>query len=543
MELRDYLRIFSAHWVGIVLLTILGVAVAFGYSSLQPRVYTASTSGYVSASKTGSDTGSSLIGNQLAQEKVTSYVDIGGWRSVAQSALDELGLTASPEQLVARVNVSNPLNTVIIRVSANGSTPEEARDLAEAWLRGMASEIDNIEGDGTPGSAAITLIPGEAAALPTAPSSPNTQLNLALGGLAGLALGIAYALTRNVLDRRVRNPRDIEQETGVSVVGALPLDKQLADARTLLTFDGPGHTQNSVAVTEALRELRTNLQFMDVDNPPKVIIVTSPLPGDGKSTTAANLAVGLAAAGEPVVLIDADLRRPVIADIFDLPVGAGLTDVLAGRVEFLDVAHTPDPAGSLVVLTAGRIPPNPSEVLGSKRMRELLTQLSSTATIIVDSPPTIPVTDAAVLSTAADGVLLVVSAGKTTYDMMHKALENIAKTNGRVLGVVLNKVPRRGSGAAYYGYQYKGAYGAESERIPQSASEPAPQVASEPAPQVTRERPPQVTRERPSPAPVEAPVAPAIRSSAPETSLSRRHRRATADESGASLGEQGGSAR
>ena len=457
MELRDYLRILRAHWLGIVALTVLGAAVAFGWSALQPRVYTASASGIVQATGLGTDVGSALVGNQLASSKVSSYVDIGGWRSVAEHAIDELGLDTTPQALVGHVSVSNPLDTVIINVSANAATPEAARDLAEAWIDGMVAEINNLETGSPDTPGAVTLVAGQSAALPSSPSSPNTRLNVALGTLIGLALGVGYAVIRHVLDRRVRHPRDIERETGVSVMGTIPLDKQLTDRRRLFAFDAP-ERQGSTPVTEAMRELRTNLQFMDVDNPPRIIVVSSPLPGDGKSTTAANLALSLAAAGQPTVLVDADLRRPTVGTVFGLPDGAGLTDVLAARAQIGDVAHRPDPSGNLVVLTAGRIPPNPTEELGSQRMRDLLAELGRTATVIVDSPPAIPVTDAAVLSTAADGVVLVVSAGRTTYEMMHKAIENIHKANGRTLGVVLNKVPLRGSDAAAYGYQYRGAY-------------------------------------------------------------------------------------
>ena len=164
---------------------------------------------------------------------------------------------------------------------------------------------------------------------------------------------------------------------------------------------------------------------------------------DGKSTTAANLAVSLAAAGEPVILIDADLRRPVISTLFGLPDGAGLTDVIAGRASVDEVSHRIDE--NLLVIGAGRIPPNPSELLGSLRMRELVGHLSSSALVIIDTPPLLPVTDAAILATRADGALIVTSAGRTTYDMLQKALENLEKANARALGVVLNKVPRRGA--------------------------------------------------------------------------------------------------
>ena len=266
---------------------------------LQPRVYTASASGIVQAKNDGTDMGSALVGDQLAQAKVSSYVDIGGWRSVAERAIDSLGLDTTPQQLVTQVDVSNPLNTSIINVTARASSPESARDLAEAWVDGMVAEINTLEGGSPTQTGAVTLVAGQAAALPSSPSSPNTRLNIALGVLVGLALGIGYAVVRHVLDRRVRHPRDIERETGIAVVGTIPIDKQLADSRRLTNFIGSHQSETSSPLSEALRELRTNLQFMDVDNPPRIIVVTSPLPGDGKSTTAANLARGLAAGADP----------------------------------------------------------------------------------------------------------------------------------------------------------------------------------------------------------------------------------------------------
>ncbi|MFE5407290.1 polysaccharide biosynthesis tyrosine autokinase [Microbacterium sp. NPDC056569] len=460
MELRDYLRILRAHWLAIVLLTLLGVAVAWGWTALQPKVYTAEASGIVTATNAGSDTGSSLVGDQLARSKVTSYVEIGSWRAVAECAIDELGLSTTPEALVTRVDVSNPLDTVIVRVTATASSPEEARDLAESWLGCMVQQINAVEGTDETGTAAVTLVTGDSARLPTAPSSPNVRLSLALGALVGLALGIGYAVVRHVLDRRLRDPRDIERETGVPVVGTLPIDKELSVERGIADFDSQ-HSA-SAPLAEAMRELRTNLQFMDVDNPPRAIVVTSPLPGDGKSTMAANLAVSLAAAGRHVVLLDADLRRPMVASVFGLPDGAGLTDVLAGRAELNDVVHNVGTSRNLAVITAGRVPPNPSEVLGSNRMQALVHSLTEHALVIIDSPPLLPVTDAAVLTTAADGALVVVSAGKTTYDVLHKALENLGKANARVLGVVLNRVPRKNG--AYYGYQYQGEYAGADNR-------------------------------------------------------------------------------
>jgi len=456
MELRDYLRVLRAHWLGIALLLVLSVAVALGISFLQPRLYTAEASGFVRASAEVSATSGALAADQLARNRVTSFVDMGSWRSVAEYTIDELDLDTTPDRLVQQVSVTNPLDTVIIRVEAQAPSPEAARDLAETWIRGMAREIDRTDGDGREGSAAVGLYAGDSARLPTAPSSPNLRLNIALGLLAGLALGLAYAAVRHVLDRRVHDPRDIERVSGIPVIGTLPMDRTLSGGRRILSLDDTGDSASPLA--EALRTLRTNVQFMDVDNPPRSIVVTSPLPGDGKSTLASNLAVTLAAAGQHVVLVDADLRRPMATEIFQLPDAGGLTDVLSGRAEIGDVVHTVDPQGNLAVLTAGRIPPNPSEVVGSQRMRDLIATLSEHALVVIDSPPIIPVTDAASLTTAADGAIIVLTAGKTTYEMLEKARTNLDRAHARTLGIVVNRVPRSGAQAVYYGYQYKGDY-------------------------------------------------------------------------------------
>jgi capsular exopolysaccharide synthesis family protein len=158
------------------------------------------------------------------------------------------------------------------------------------------------------------------------------------------------------------------------------------------------------------------------------------------------------------VLIDGDLRRSTVAASMGLPAGAGLTDVLAGRAELTDVLQRAPQSSNLLVLAAGSVPPNPSEVLGSARMSKLLTDLAKFATVIIDAPPILPVTDAAVLTHQADGALLVVNVGKTTYDLVEKALGSLQKARGRMLGIVLNRVPMRGVNASPYAYAYTRSY-------------------------------------------------------------------------------------
>lgn len=452
MELADYLRILRANWMVLGAAILVGILGAGVWSILQPKVYTADASGYVAAAG-ASDIGSSMVGNQLAQSKVRSYVDVGSWRSVAQHAITALGLKESPEAVINRVKVTNPAETVVLRVSATGSSPEAARDLAEAWIRGMIAEVDTIEAT-TSGEPAVRLVPGDSARLPSAPSSPNTRMNLALGALIGLMAGVGYALLREWLDQRIRSAEGVERVTGTSVVGTIPLRAEVKEA---LILDADARVPDQ-ALSEAFRGLRTNLQYMNVDDPPRAIVVTSSLPKDGKSFTAANLAITLAQMGQRTILIDADLRRPRMARMFGALEDAGLSDVLAGRAAPADLLQGIDGAPNLWLLAAGPIPPNPSELLGSERMRTLIAGLAKDAFIVIDSPPLLPVTDAAVLSTRADGTLIVVDTGKTTYEVLGKALELLTKANGHALGVVMNRVPRSGAGALHYGYQYTEDY-------------------------------------------------------------------------------------
>lgn len=456
--MQRVVRILRAYWKAIVALTVAGGLVGLAWSAVQPRVYTADASGYVAAVASDGSTGAALAGDQLALSKVKSFIDMGYWRSVAETARTELGITDSPEALVQRVHVSNPIDTVNVRVDATGPTPESARDLAEAWIRGMTSEVDQLQ-SGANGESAVRLIAGDSARLPTSPSSPNVRLDIAIGALVGALAGTVFALVRRAFDRRIRSAADITDTIAASVVGILPVDKELASGRAVFSFDDIRDGRGSFAHKEAMRELRTNLQYVDVDRPARVMVITSPLPGDGKSTTAANLAVSIAATGQAVVLIDADLRRPVLGGIFGFSDDVGLSDVLAGRAQIEQVAHQVDENGRLFVVAAGRTPPNPSEMVGSQRMQALTRKLAEELVVIIDSPPTLAVADAAVIASWADGAVLVVTAGRTTDDMLSRAAENISKTRGHLLGVVLNRVPLRGVDSTYYGGRYGGYYG------------------------------------------------------------------------------------
>ncbi|MDF2444635.1 MAG: tyrosine-protein kinase [Subtercola sp.] len=473
MLLQDYLRIVRSHWIALVLLTALGAGAAWGWTLLQPKVYQANSEGIVSL-VSDNTIGAALASNSLAIAEATTFVGIGQSRAVAQLVITELGLNTTPELLVGDVTITNTKNTPTLTVTASAPSGPEAKALADAWITGMATQIAAI---GAQTSAPTTttssvptppitfLLPIESAVVPSHPISPNVRLAILLGALLGLMAGLAYAISRNVFDRRIRTAAAIEERFGVSVIGKLPLDKRLNDRNRMIpdpdvpSPDAP--SRHDFALGESFRELRTNLRYMNIDDPPRVIVVTSPTPNDGKSTVTTNLAIALAASGQRVVVVDGDLRKPTIAAAFGLVSDVGVTDLLIGSAEIAELLQEFGRTGNLAVLGAGAIPPNPSELLGSHGMEALLREISKDAFVLIDAPPLLPVTDAAILAALADGAIVVVSAGRTTVDELGTALANLAKTSGRVLGVILNRVPRNRSAGRGYGYYY-GSYVAEA---------------------------------------------------------------------------------
>ncbi len=283
--------------------------------------------------------------------------------------------------------------------------------------------------------------------LPDSPASPNLKLNLALGALIGAALGVGSALVRTTLDKRIRSAESIESTYEISVVGTLPLDQNFAKGgRNLITTSSARADNEHLRFAEALREMRTNIQFLHVDHPPKIIVLTSPVPGDGKSTVAANLALTIAESGKRVVLVDGDLRRPTVARIFGLPPTSGLTDVLIGNARIGEVLQRSAHHKNLYLLPAGMVPPNPSELVGTNVMHELLQTLSEHAIVLIDAPPLLPVTDGAILARQSDGAIVVVRAGQTHVDELGKALSNLDQGRRHRARRCDQPDPRQGSG-------------------------------------------------------------------------------------------------
>jgi non-specific protein-tyrosine kinase len=299
-----------------------------------------------------------------------------------------------------------------------------------------------------------TIVIDEPAVVPVAPVRPNTLVNILLATVVGAMITVGIAFLIEYLDDTVKTPDDVRQSTGLATLGAIRRVRPMESGGGLITSRHPRSP-----ISEAYRTLRTNIQFSTLDKPLRTLLVTSPGPSEGKSTIAANLAVVIAQAGKSVIVVDSDLRRPTMHKLLGVANGHGLTTAILTEGEadtFVNGQLQPTHVPNLRVLTSGPIPPNPSELLGSQRMKRLIERLQAEADVVVfDSPPVLVVTDAAVLASEVDGVLLVVDAGNTRRDTATRARDTLAQVGANVLGATLNKLAGRGrDGYYYYDYGY-----------------------------------------------------------------------------------------
>ena len=298
---------------------------------------------------------------------------------------------------------------------------------------------------------------------PKYPIRPKKKLNLILGAMIGLGLGLGISFIREYLDTSLKSIEDVER-LGFTVLGSIPFiepekvnkhlhskDREILKiASRLITHFAP-----KSPISEAYRSLRTNILYAKVDQPIKTVLVTSSGPGEGKSTSAANLAITFSQMGAKTLLIDTDLRRPVLHAIFALPQTEGLTNYLIGNTHLED-AIKKSRIDNLSVLTSGTLPPNPSELLASMKMDGFIDQVSSQYDMVLfDSPPIIPVTDAAVLAPKLDGTVLVVKSGETERDALLRSRVLFDNVNANVFGVLINGVNINNMHGSYYYYYYE----------------------------------------------------------------------------------------
>ncbi|WP_181809151.1 polysaccharide biosynthesis tyrosine autokinase, partial [Streptomyces shenzhenensis] len=454
MDLHRFLKALAGRWPTVVVCLVLAVGAALAVTALSTAVYEARTQLFV-ATRAGEGTAELNQGQSFSQARVQSYAEIVTSRQVTVPVVAELGLRTTPEELASRITARAPLNTVLIDITVRDTAPARAARVANAVAERFIEVVERLEtpkrvplshsspaGEGT---SPVSLRVTQEAVTPAGPVSPRPLLNLAAGVLSGLLLGAGVVALRETLDSTVKTVEALGEFTGLPGLGSIPYDRN-APRQPVITG---GHSRRA----EAFRKLRTNLQFSQVDDPPRIIVVTSSVPGEGKTNTAVNLALSLAEAGVSVCLVDADLRRPCVAQAFGLVRDAGLTTVLIGRARVADVMQ--QAADGLAVLASGAVPPNPTELLASARMERVLKELAELhEVVIVDTAPLLPVADTLGLASLAQGTLLVVRAARTRRDQVRTAMESLERVGVRVLGTVFSMAPAAQGGR--YGYRSYG---------------------------------------------------------------------------------------
>lgn len=448
MDLRDYLSIFRQRWILIVATALASLAVSASLTWTATPLYASSTGLFISTSQV-SDDSQALQGSQFSIQRVKSYADLVSQTAIMSRVVDRLELEETPNQLGTKVVATAALDTVILTITVTDESPERAQQIAQTTAEVFVGYVGELETPPGQDQATIKATVVDQAQVSNSPVSPQPVRNLGLGVVLGLLLGAGIAILRHTLDTSVRSASAVEEITGAPVIGSVPFDKSAGGAPLLSDIDP--YSPRS----EAFRVLRTNLQFIDPDAEKKVFVVTSALPGEGKSSTTINLALALIENGNRVAVIEGDLRRPRIAEKLGLVGAVGLTTVLVGRTSLQDALQNTNDA-RLQVLTSGKTPPNPAELLQTRAMTNLIAQLSENNDyVLIDAPPLLPVTDAAIIASKVDGAILVVRHGETSHEQVRLAAERLASVDGRLIAAIVNMTPtNKGSSGYGYGYGY-----------------------------------------------------------------------------------------
>lgn len=446
MDLRAYLGVLRRRWIVVVACLVAGIAVSVLFLLRATPQYASTARLFVSTPGSDAANAQAYQGGLFSQQRVTSYADLIKGSTVAERVLQQVGSNESPASLVGQITAKVAPDTVILQVTVTDPDPARAQLLAQTTAEVFTEYVGELESANDPSRAVIKANIVDAANLPTSPVSPRPLITIGLGTLIGLLVGLAAAWLRETLDTTIKTPEGLAELAGAGSLGAVFYDPDAVKRPLIADLD------THAPRVEAFRILRTNLQFLNVDNASAIFTVTSPLPGDGKSTTAVNLAIALAQAGRRTLLLEADLRRPRVGEYLDLESAVGLTTVLIGQAELADVVQ-PWGKDGLHVVTSGPLPPNPAELLQSNAMTGLLKQLlNQYDVVIIDAPPVLPVTDSALLAAASDGAILVARHGETTRDQVVQSRQRLESVDASLLGTVLNFAPAKGAGS--YGYSY-----------------------------------------------------------------------------------------
>ena len=443
--LRQYLEVVRRRKLIVVAVLVLALGGASAYTLATKSLYEAQTTIVVGQ-------GTCIVQPQNAnaiQPFSATATELIKSTIVAQNVIRDLGLSMTPQQLLGNVSVSFNPESAALKASVVNHDPQLARAIADRLGVNFARLVKQRLGKGTASTPPLTACIWDPAHVLPGKVEPKPSRNLLVAGVLGVVLGLLAAFLRDYFDRTLRTVEEIESAFGVPVIGQIPTVRSAnRGERSRILWNENGD------FAEAFRALRANLQYLAVQSPLRTILITSPAANQGKTTVCASLATAIGHAGKSVVLIEADLRRPRLGDTFGLPrLQPGLTSVLVGNVQ-LGRATTevklPQASGqakhdrAITVLPSGPLPPNPSELVASPRMRRLVEGVADLYdTVIVDSPPLLPVADSLALAKLVDGVIIVVRSKCATRDDAQGVRAIVDRLGLHLVGVVVTDVPRR----------------------------------------------------------------------------------------------------
>ncbi|MDR7382449.1 polysaccharide biosynthesis tyrosine autokinase [Promicromonospora iranensis] len=439
MSFNDLVRSIRKGWILIAALTCVST-VAFGFFSMRATpVYTAEASLYVSISS-GQTATELNQGATYTRDQMLSFAQLAEMPVVLDPVIRGLNLDESPERLDDRIEIEVPQDTSILAISVTDPSASQAAAIANDVTTGLSELVTELAPRNAQGDSTVNARVVKVAKVPTVQSAPNTKRNVLAGFGIGLVGGVAIAFARDLLDTRVRSSSAAERYSGAPVLAKLSRQSRKERLGTLW---------DDTARTEELRKFRTTLEYLTTEDETLCIVFSSSVAAEGKSTACTGLAQVLAQAGHSTLIIDADLRRPSVAQGFGMIAEAGLTSVLLNKARFDDVVQKLSPR--LDILASGVTPPNPAELLSSPSMQELVDMVRERYDIVLlDTPPLLPVADAAILSRITSGVVLVVDVRRTSQSQVEESAGLVRSAGGRVRGVVLNHVRKGGRNSYEY---------------------------------------------------------------------------------------------
>jgi len=458
VELSRYFRVLRQRLWMIAVCPIVAAIAAGAVSFMLPPVYEAHVSLYVRPAQPIAST-DPTVAALTSDQVLRTYADWMTQRPIVDRVDSQLGLGLRYEDFVKKITVTPQTNTLLLDVAVRDTNPGVARDIANQLV---ADFIDTVRQTQTQAQANQTsnaqlvdnLVVTSPAVAPDKPVSPNKTLNVAIAFAAGLLLALGLAFLLDYLDQSIKSDEELIERLGLIPIGHIihvPTAKTKRGELVALDPQSPS--------SEAFKALRTGVLFSTVGQQLKAIVITSPELGEGKSRTAANLAIALAQAGHRTLLIDADFRRPSQHRLFGRVRNVGLSNLIIQDTTEKEAITAVEDVPNLWLLTSGPTPPNPSELLGSAQMREVMSNLwQQFSYVIVDTPPVNAVTDASILAASANATILIVEQGRTTFPALKHAKLMLDRVNANTIGAVVNKV-RSSSGSYYYGY---GNYGSPS---------------------------------------------------------------------------------